>query len=172
MPDKKIELKPENAFYFWQIVAAILLIPVLGIGVYLLYRIRKKRKSITYIITDFSITAKSETHSENIDLVNITDIDVSQGRTEKRFHIGTLHIKTASRRLNLEGLKNPRALAGMILKAAEAERTRLEKINADKRKEPETHPGSLEKLDYLTGLWQQGLLSDEDFLKEKKHFEP
>jgi hypothetical protein len=29
----------------------------------------------------------------------------------------------------------------------------------------------MERMDYLTGLWQQGLVSDDDFEKEKKHFE-
>jgi hypothetical protein len=59
----------------------------------------------------------------------------------------------------------------MILKAAEAERYRVEQQAKNKREQPQTSPGSLDKLDYLTGLWQQGLLSNEDFKREKKHFE-
>ena len=39
------------------------------------------------------------------------------------------------------------------------------------RPEPEHEPGSMDRMDYLTGLWQQGLISDRDFDKEKRHFE-
>jgi hypothetical protein len=29
----------------------------------------------------------------------------------------------------------------------------------------------MDKINYLTGLWQQGLISEEDYKKECKHFE-
>jgi len=41
-----------------------------------------------------------------------------------------------------------------------------------KKKEPIKNPSiQTGKMDYLTGLWQQGLLSDEDYHNERKHFE-
>ncbi len=71
------------------------------------------------------------------------------------------------------GQPNPENLSDMISAAIRAERKRIEELNrveVSPQEEPPS-PGTLDKLDYLTGLWQQGLLSDEDFKKEKKHFE-
>lgn len=171
MPKKQIKLNPEKSAYFWQYVIAFLLIPLLGIGFYLLYRIYRRRAQTIYTISDNSINVQSELISENVDLVNILDITINQGRLDKSFNIGTLRIHTGSRSLKLEGIKNPESISNLILKAAEAERARIATAKELKRKEPETPAGSLDRIDYLTGLWQQGLLSDEDFLKEKKHFE-
>jgi hypothetical protein len=69
------------------------------------------------------------------------------------------------------GLENPAELSGMILKAAKAERKRLEQQKIQQNKQPEFSPGSIERLNYLTGLWQQGLITDEEFEKERKHFD-
>ncbi len=172
MSKKQIQLRPEASRYFWNYIIAILLIPIFGIGLYLLYRIRKNRKETTYIVTDDAITAISGGLNERVDLVNIIEIKINQDYTDKKFHIGNLHILTGSRRITLNGIKNPHEMANLILKAAEAERARVAKARKVNRREPETIPGTTDKLDYLTGLWQQGLLSEEDFLKEKKHFEP
>ena len=171
MEKKQVQLNPEKSHYFWQYVWGIILIPLFGIGLYLLYRIQKKRESIVYIVTDDTITKKTGSYSENIDLINITNITVKQSKFNERFDIGNLRIHTSTRSLKLEGLKNPYGVSNLILKAAEAERARIAEAKKLKPEEPQTPPGTLDRLDYLTGLWQQGLLSDEDYLEEKKHFE-
>ncbi|MCC5941930.1 MAG: PH domain-containing protein [Balneolaceae bacterium] len=171
MPRKKIKLHPEKSTYFWQYLFAILLIPLAGLGFFLLYRIKVKREQTVYTIYDDSINVQSKEYSENIDLVNISNITINQSRLDHKFNIGTLRIHTASKIVKLEGLKNPNSITNLILKAAEAERARLAKSKEIKKKEPEAPPGTLDKIDYLTGLWQQGILSDEDFQKEKKYFE-
>lgn len=172
MEKKQVQLNPEKSHYFWQYVWGFILIPFFGAGLYLLYRIQKKRENTVYIVTDDTITKKTGSYSENIDLINITNITVNQSKFNERFDIGTLRIHTSTRSLKLEGLKNPYGVSNLILKAAEAERARIAEAKRPKPKESQHPPGTLDRLDYLTGLWQQGLLSDEDYQKEQKYFKP
>jgi len=168
--EKQIILKPSHKSILWSYILAILLIPVLGIGIYLLYRFYKAHQSISYIITDHRITLKDSSATENIDLASIIETEVVKGRKDKITGTGNVVIKTKARTAMLIGQNEPEQLAELIRRAAEAERRRLEEKPAKKVSEPSGNPGTLHKRDYLTGLWQQGLLSDEDFQKEMKHF--
>jgi hypothetical protein len=169
--EKQIILTPSHKALFWWYVLGLLLIPVFGMGIYLIYRFYSIQKSIEYRITDRQITIRDSKTSENIDLAAITDTGVSLNRTGKWFGIGDVVIKTRARTATIAAQENPERLASLIIRAAEAERKRLsaKPVKPDMEKAPK--PGTLDKLDYLTGLWQQGLLSDEDYQKEKKHFE-
>ncbi len=171
MPDKKIYLQPDLKHNFWWYVAGVLLIPLLGLGIYIIIKKRREIASITCEITDHTITVADNSYSQTIDLVNITNIAIQRRWIDKKFGIGTLTLQTDSREVKMPGMENPDNLAELILKAAEAERIRLQKLNKTRQKEPESRNISKDKLDYLTGLWQQGLISNEDFEKERKHFE-
>ncbi len=172
MSEKIITLTPSHKSQFWWYLAGFILIPLFGAGLYLIYRVYKNHNAIIYTVSDRQITAEDLKFSENIDLANINDVDVEQRWIDKNFGIGNLILKTEKRSLKLIGLESPEELSKMIMQAAEAERIRIKKLEAQKqRSKEETKPGSLDKMDYLTGLWQQGLISNEDFEKEKKHFE-
>jgi len=172
MPEKTIQLKPSHTTFFWWYCLGVLLVPVIGIGLIVIYIGFKKQAKTTYIIGNQSIIKSDHSYREAVDLVNITDIKVQQRWIDKKFNNGTLILITETKSIDLIGIHNPSNLSELILKAAEAERTRIN--NREKIPKPSTNtpPVSLDRLDYLTGLWQQGLLSDEDFKKEKKHFEP
>ena len=172
MSEKIITLKPDHKSQFWWYLTGFILIPLFGLGLYLIYRVYKNHQAIRYTVSDRQITAEDLKISENMDLANITDIDIEQRWIDKKFGIGNLTLKTDSRALKLIGLENPAQLSNMILQAAEAERLRIQKLEQQTRRAKEnTKPGSIDKMNYLTGLWQQGLISNEDFEKEKKHFE-
>lgn len=168
---KEIILTPSHATLFWRHTISILLMPIFGIGLFFLYRNYKTINSIKYIIRDESIEIIDSKYSSTVDLVNITDITVYERLIDKLFKIGDVQLKTNSREIRLIGLKNPDNLANMIMTAAEMQRKRQTEISPNRPVEKKYHPGSLDKLDYLTGLWQQGLMSNEDFLEEKKNFD-
>lgn len=172
MTEKYIQLKPSWSYLFWWYVAAFLLIPVFGIGLIVLYLAYKKQSSLSYIISDRSISGITESVSDTIDLANINHIEVQQRWIEKKMGTGKLLLITESRTIEMVGMDNPHSLSDMILKAAESERIRLKKEKLIPKTSTGSAPVSLDRLDYLTGLWQQGLLSDEEFKKEKRHFEP
>lgn len=170
---KSIELNPTWKRWFWGYFFGILLIPVLGIGIAILWVVHSRRKNISYTVTDRQIEQRDQKISQKIDLANIKTLDVEQNWLEKKFDIGDIVVSTETRSIRLKGQVNPSNLSGMISAAVRAERKRIEELNRVKKapKEELPSPGTLDKMDYLTGLWQQGLLSDEDFEKEKKHFE-
>lgn len=165
-----IQLQPNKSYHFWWYVVGILLTPIL-VGFYILYKKFSELSNTHYKITDQTITSVNSDYSETVDIVNIHEVKIHQRWIDKQFSIGSLQLITNTRKVDLLGLENPQNLADMILKAAEAERYRKQQQDKQERKETDTTPGSLDKLDYLTGLWQQGLISNDDYLREKKHFE-
>ncbi|MEX0721912.1 MAG: hypothetical protein WD059_14650 [Balneolaceae bacterium] len=165
--EKSITLTPSWKAFFWSYFFGILLIPLL-LGIILLWNIIKKHKSISYLITDRTITVVEEGYSQNIDIANIT-----QAKTGSvQFGVGSVILQTNSREVELIGLENPDQLRKFIEIAVDAELKRLETEKQVKSVEPKYKPGNMDRLNYLTGLWQQGLLSDEDFDEERKNFEP
>lgn len=170
MSDKLIRLQPKKSYHFWWYVIGVLLIPIF-IGIYILYKKISELSSTYYEITDETITAVHSTYAENVDIANINEIKIRQRWIDKKIGIGNLHLITNTREIELIGLENPGRLSDMILKAAEAERLRIRKQEKQEREKPKTSPGTLDKLDYLTGLWQQGLITNDEYLEEKKHFE-
>lgn len=160
--EKSIILRSSAKAYFWQYAAGILLIPVLA-GFYLLWKLHQKRKNTYYKITDHSITAIKPPISETFDLVDIKHVRVE----EKIFNTGHIFLNTASREMVMEGLENPAGLKNSIEKAIAMEHQRLEHQKQVQPREVKFAAGEMERMDYLTGLWQQGLISDEDFEREK-----
>ena len=170
--NKSITLTPSHKSLFWWYLLGIILIPLFGAGLYLIWRFYKAHNSISYTIKDQSITVSDSKFEQNVDLVNIKNVSVYQRWIEKKFNIGNLSIDTESSSVEMIGIENPHRLAKMIQSAAETERKRLEELQKKRpeKKEP-SKPGRDDRMDYLTGLWQQDLISEEDFERERKHFE-
>lgn len=171
MSDKTIQLKPKTSHFFWSYLAGIILIPLLGLGIYIIYKLIKKQSEIVYKISNHDITLINSNVTDQILLANIKHIDVSQSWIDQKFNTGTLNITTGNKDFNLIGLENPHGLKDLLLKGVEAEKERLSRATKNKDRLERTPSIHLDKLDTLTGLWQQGLLSDEDYHREKKHFE-
>jgi hypothetical protein len=64
-------------------------------------------------------------------------------------------------------MEKPHNLAEMIKKAAAHRRQILKEQEKTEPRQPDTKPGEMERVNYLTGLWQQGLISDEEFEKQR-----
>ncbi len=169
---KSIELRPDWKRWFWGYFFGILLIPLAGIGLFVLWKVHSKKNSYVYEVTDQQIRASEGNISQAVDLVNIKTLDIEQNWIDKKFDLGDVTLITESRTIKLLGQTNPQALAETISTAIHAERRRIEELNKVKKEPVELPPpGTIDKLDYLTGLWQQGLISNEDYKKEKQNFE-
>jgi membrane protein YdbS with pleckstrin-like domain len=169
--EKKILLKPSHKSMFWWYLLGVFLVPVIGIGFIIIYRTYTNLNSVNYTVTDRSIRIKDSKHSQKIDLQNVNRVEFNQRWIDRKFGIGDLTLFTENRSVNMLGQENPAQLADMIMHAAEVERKRIAALKKKPKPQPAPNPGTLDKLDYLTGLWQQGLISEEDYLKERKHFE-
>lgn len=163
--ERSITLHPSWKAFLWKYFWGVLLSPLL-IGFYILWRTRKEQKGIYYKITDRSITVVEGHYSQNIDLADIRKAIAG----DVRFGVGSITLKTQGREIELIGLEQPEQISRSIEKAVEAELKRLETEKQTKPTESQYAPGSMDRLDYLTGLWQQGLMSDEDFDTEQKKF--
>jgi hypothetical protein len=168
--EKTITLRPSVKSKLPGIALGVILIPVL-IGVFILYKYYREYHTTAYIIGEKSITARTARMEERVDLENIQRTTVEQGWLGSRLAFGTVKLHTNSRIVSLTGLENPQQISEMILAAAENERRKQAEMNRSKPREPRHPAGTADRLDYLTGLWQQGLLSNEDYEREKKHFE-
>src|SRR5690625_7780673 len=80
-------------------------------------------------------------------------------------------VRTDHRTLKLEGVKDPGSISEIIQTAAETLRSELEAARKAKDQKPEAKPGVIDKMNYLTGLWQQGLISEENLERERKYIE-
>lgn len=168
--ERKIVLKPDWRSYFWHYLTGVLLLPLFGAGIIILWLTHRKRTSITFEIHDQFIRKRSDGDPFELNLIHIEDISVNQTWIEKRFHIGTVRLAANVSVLELTGMEKPWNLADMIGSAVKSEKKRLYDLKKNRVREPDHTPGTLDKMDYLTGLWQQGLISNEDYEKEKNHF--
>jgi hypothetical protein len=160
--EKSITLEPSWKAFFWEYVAGILLSPLL-IGILILWRVFHKQSSISYKISDRQITIIQKHISQNIDLVDIRQAQP----TALKMGVGSIILKTAGRNIKIIGIERPSVIASSIEQAAEAERRKRKTEEQAKPRPVQYAAGEMDRLDYLTGLWQQGLLSEDDFQAEK-----
>jgi hypothetical protein len=168
---KAVTLKPSWKNYFLKYLLSILLIPLFGIGFVVLYWVYKKHNEYSYRVTDTQITSRDEKYQQNIDLVNIEKVEIQQNWLQKKLRVGDLILHASTSSMAVYGMTKPEELKSLLESAIATEKQRNKQKEKSKPKEPKHNPGSMDRMDYLTGLWQQGLVSDEDYEKERKHFE-
>jgi len=168
---KSITLQTSWKQYFLPYLLSVLAIPLFGIGLIVLYFLRRKHLGMQFEVTDTRISQPGTETGRAVDLVDIEEITVRKNWLQDRLGIGTLVLKTSASEMELPGMRRPEQLKSTIEKAAALQQRQAEKKSYRERPDPDYKPGSMEKMDYLTGLWQQGLLSDEDFDREKRNFE-
>lgn len=168
--EKILLLTPSWKNYFWSYFLGLLLSPFL-VGIVIIWFTNKTRKKIQYQIKDASIALIEEAAKRELDLVNILETSFSQTITQKLFGIGNIKFQASVSELVLEGISQPASLLEKIDTAIFYQKNQLYKSQEIQPREATHDPRTLDKLDYLTGLWQQGLISDEDYDEERKKFE-
>ncbi len=169
--DQSFTLRTNWKHFFIPYLLAVLAIPVFGIGLIALYFVWKKHREVTYKVTNTQITSIDEKFHRTVDLANIEWLELEQSWLQGKLNVGTLVLHTSASEMRLVGMAAPQPLMQIIEQAVEAEKEFKRQRPRTKLREPEYEPGSMDKIDYLTGLWQQGLISNEDYEKERKHFE-
>lgn len=164
---KKKTLRPSWKQFLLSYVYSILLIPVFGIGLISLYFVWRRHHQFRYEVTDTGIKAIDGTYSQHFDLENINSIEVDQNWLTRQMDVGSLLIETETRQMKLLGINDPEEFRQLLEKAVQAAKKRKREAEKTKPREPSHKPGEMERINYLTGLWQQGLISDEEFQQEK-----
>ncbi|MGD8427826.1 MAG: hypothetical protein PVH63_09340 [Balneolaceae bacterium] len=168
---KTITLTPSWKNHIIGYTFSILLIPVFGIGLFALYWVWKRQTQNSYLVSDTQISSRDNKYQQNIDLVNIDRVELRQSWLQKKMEVGDVILRTSASSMALLGIENPGNLKKLLEKAIRAEQERFQQKEKTKPRKPDYEPGTMDRMDYLTGLWQQGLVSDEDYDKERKHFE-
>jgi len=166
---EKITIHPSWKNYFWAYFFGVLLTPML-IGIVVLWITNKKKKNIIFTVTDNSINTSKKGNKESLDLIHILSTSYSQNQLQKLLGIGDIKLQANVSELILEGIEEPTSFLEKIdiaIAYQNEQRKASEKITP---REATHNPGTLDKMDYLTGLWQQGLISDEDYDTERKKF--
>lgn len=168
--NKIITLTPSWKNYFRGYAFGFLLLPVL-VGIIILWFTIKKQKSVRFEISDHSIAVLQNSDKRELSLVDILSTSVEQSKFQTLFNIGDIHLQANVSTLILTGIEEPEGLLEKIDTAIAYQKEQLKASKQIQARKPTHDPGTLEKLDYLTGLWQQGLISDEDYDSERKKFE-
>lgn len=169
--EKSLTLTPSWKHFFLSYLLSILAIPLAGIGFIALYFVRKKHTDKKYVVTDTLISSVDNRYTKNVDIINISDVEMQRNWLQQKLGVGTLILRTSATTMHLEGIENPDRVKNILETAIKAQAKKAEEAQKRKPREPDFKPGSMDKMEYLTGLWQQGLISEEDYEKEKKHFE-
>jgi hypothetical protein len=157
--------------HFLGYALSVLFIPLFGIGLLGLYWVYKRQKRITYRVSDTQISSRDSQYQRNVDLVNIEKVEVHQNWLQEKLNVGDLNLHTSATSMTLYGMENPYNLKGLLERAIAEQKKLQQQQEQTKAHETDAKPGTKDRMDYLTGLWQQGLVSNEEFEKERKHFE-
>lgn len=169
--EKKYTLTPSWKQYFWAYLLSVLTIPLLGTGLIAFYLTWKKHHETSYVVTDSQITLIGKKYRRNVDLVDIDRVEVARSGMKKKLGIGTIILYTSALRLELKGIEQPEEVGNILEKAIRTGRQQTRQQEQQGSSSPSYDPGAMDKIEYLTGLWQQGLLSEEDYQRERKHIE-
>jgi hypothetical protein len=168
--DQSYELRPDWRIFLPQYVAGVLLAPLL-VGIWIIIRYRRKWLAMRLVVTNSRVEHQTEARKAHVMLHEITSCDVHFAGLPARFGLGTIRLRHEGKTLELPGIIDPEPVAALIERAAETERDRM-RLRASIEKTRPAHPsGTLERKNELVGLWQQGLISEEDYQRELRKFE-
>lgn len=165
---KTYTFQPDWKDEFTKYMAGYALVPVFGIGIIVIRGLRKRQEKISYVISDNDITLKKKDESIIVNLGSIEEIKVEQTWLEQKFEIGRVLLEANGRIYVLRGIENPSRIEKILLIAIATENDRIRQKEKVKGDFPDLSAGSVDKVNTLVGLWQQGLIDDEEFERERK----
>lgn len=164
-------LRPHWKYFFLSYLYSILLIPVFGIGLVALWFVWNKHKQYEYRISDHGLTIIDKEYERKVDLAEIQGLRLERDWLRKKLGVGSIVLKLEDTEAYLLGIENPEPVYDALETAIAALQRQQEQQGKQKPNKPEHKPGSMDRMNELTGMWQQGLISDEDFENERRHFE-
>jgi hypothetical protein len=163
-------LQPEVQHYFLPFLFSAILIPVFFIGMFVLYYYRTLLRETYYEITNDSVTRRFRDKKQEILISSIENIRISYNRMHKRFGLGNVHLAGSGTEVVLEGVNNPEELAGIIQMAADQEKRYKEIDLTPKSDFDDLKTGAADQMNNLVGLWQQGLINNDEFEAERRKY--
>lgn len=158
-----IILKPHPMGWLYLIVICILAIPLFGLGLVAGYFLWKHIRSISYQLSDRGIDTRIGDRTTSISWDSVTDA-VAVSRAGR---LGHVIIRTEGAEIRLLFLEDAFGLAETIRAMLQNRKSTQDNIFIPRESEVSM---ANDRLNDLTALWQQGLISEEDYQAERKHF--
>jgi hypothetical protein len=167
--EKVIVFKTHWRYYHTQFMWAYATIPLLGYGFFKLNALNQQIEESEIQVFDDRIVAGEQTFL----ISNLNDVIVETSDKHKKNGLADIILGFGSETVRINGIEQKDAdiLEDVFLVAIRAENER--KALAERGKgdyADEFKLGGLEHMNSLVGLWQQGLISDEDYQQEQKKF--
>jgi hypothetical protein len=157
-------------YYRWRIFAGLLLLPLFGIGAIILLFTRLKMRKSSFRFDSEKIEFLHAEKSQVL-LKQIQEVRVLNYQIVRNVSIADLSIKISDDNvLIIPGLKGTQFIASAIETNIELVRNRIAKEQVSPITNEIRQPSRLEHMNDLVGLWQQGLISEEDYTSETKKF--
>ncbi len=157
--------------YFKDYVIAWALTPLLGVGFFLLRKLGKQLEKQTYTIFNDRIVTGSGELAQTVYFSELREVGRTQSTSQKKHGLSDITLKTDDREFVLLGLEQGEELEDVLYIAIESERRKRELREKAKGEYQQFKPGGLEQVNQLVGLWQQGMITDEQYRQEKEKYE-
>lgn len=167
--DEAFEFRPEWNYNLLAYIISVLLMPI-GVGLFLFFYYKSRLDDIRYVITNDSIHAYKKKGETSIQIRNVEKMYVTTNWSETMADLGTLVVEGEGKTIKMIGIRAPVEIQNAIEMARKMFKKKDEIFEKDRTWHKEVKVGGLESMDNLVGLWQQGLISNEDFEKERQKF--
>jgi len=161
--ERIIVLKPHPLGWLYYWVICVLTIPLFGIGLVAGFFLWKHIRGISYRLSDAAVRIQSGQETITISWEDVSDV-YAESRAGRLGHIVIVSKET---RYRLTFLEDAFSLADTINQMLSSRKNRSDDVYASSIPQVEM---SIDRLNDLTALWQQGLISEEDYQKERRHF--
>ncbi len=159
--------------FFWSYLIAICLIPAAGLGFFLLWKVENTRASKALIAEEERIRIPDSQELGGVrilDLMVIHDVQIRDTPFPGRwFGVKSLIFLSGSGDIRVDGISNAAKIKETIQLAAYNLRKKRQQPGR-KVVQFQSIPGSTDQLNELTLMWQQGLIDDDQFERERTKF--
>ncbi len=169
--EKFVEYQTEKDFFKDEYRKAWLMTPLLGFGFLKLVELNKKVDSLRYRVYNDKITTVVNQQEKTILFENLKTIVKKSDSNLDRMGIATIIVEDLEgNTIEMKGIKGADKLEKALIVALETEKKKRALKEKAKGDYDNYKIGGLEHMNSLVGMWQQGLISDEDFRKEQEKF--
>ena len=167
--EKAVRYETNWKNYYARFITGYALIPLFGLGLLLLKKWKQELKdSATRIFND-----RIEHPSGTLPITQLESVRLEATEKQQKQDLTDVVIKSDSKQITIIGItkQDAQQLEDVLLLAIKAEKDRQRMAARAKLSYSDDYKlGGLEHMNSLVGLWQQGLISDEDFEIEQKKF--
>lgn len=141
-----------------------------GYGFFVMQKLNKQLAAVSYKVFDdrIELVDPSQNLNTTLRIQDLVAVKRTQSPNQSKFGLCDLHLQTDKETAVMVGIEKGEQLEDVLIIAIEKEKRRKAMQERAKGDYTEFRIGGLENMNDLVGMWQQGLISDEDFEAEQR----